>query len=305
MAFHAKIAQSMIEGFGRSLIDILLNVPQKIILNQKHIVDDEMLQIGGVIPTALIFLSRLGVDCTLHTALANDYFGKMTASFITQEKVKLAVIEKPGVSPIAAVLVEKPSGNRTGFYNLGMFAKLSSKDIDSIQFASKSKFLLLDCHNVDCTESLIKKAKKEKLTTILDLGSCKKNVDKLIAAVDVAIIPESFRHLYFPNTSPELVAMKLHRTGPKVCVVTAGEKGSFIASQNKVFFQPAYKVKAVDTNGAGDVFMGGFTYGLIKKWPLKQVAEFAAAAAALACTRFGKMQAIPTELEINKLINNG
>jgi hypothetical protein len=42
----------MIAGFGLALVDILLNVSGKIILNQKHVVSNELLQIGGVVPTA-------------------------------------------------------------------------------------------------------------------------------------------------------------------------------------------------------------------------------------------------------------
>lgn len=85
--------------------------------------------------------------------------------------------------------------------------------------------------------------------------------------------------------------------------MTLGEKGSYIAGKGKVFHQPAYKVKAIDTNGAGDVFMGGFTYGLVKHWSLEKAARFAAAAAAITCTKFGKIQAmLKSEEEIIGLI---
>ncbi len=295
----------MIEGFGLALVDILLNVPKKIVLNQKHLVSDQIFQIGGVIPTALIFLDRLGISCRFHTALADDNFGTMIKQFLNGSKVNLKVILKAGNSPCAVVTVEQPTGNRTGFYNLGVFADLSTKGVKTLNFQPETKFLLLDTHNLACSKALLEKAKKENLTTFLDLGTYKNGAQELIKAADVIFIPEVFRRAIFPRLRPAQAALKLQKLGPKIAIVTLGEKGSHIASLGKVFHQPAYKVKAVDTNGAGDVFMGGFAYGLVKGWPLKKTARFAAAAAALTCTKFGKIQSIPkSESAVLNLINS-
>jgi len=286
----------MIEGFGLTQVDILLNVPQKIILNQKHIVTEQIFQIGGVIPTALIFLSRLGIDCQLHTTLADDNFGKMITQWLKSEKVKLDPIRtKTKSSPSAVVVVEQPTGNRSGFYNLGGIADLNLHDLNQIKFLPKSKFLLLGRHNPVLIQALIKKAKHEGLITLLDLGSYQKEAANLAKTADVV----------FVSGQVQTEALKLLQSGSKICVVTQGEKGCFVASQGKIFHQPAFRVKAVDTNGAGDVFMGGFTYGLINGWPLKKTAQFASAAAAMACTKFGKIKSIPrSTTEINRLIDS-
>lgn len=37
----------------------------------------------------------------------------------------------------------------------------------------------------------------------------------------------------------------------------------------------AFRVKRVDTTGAGDAFAGGFIYGLLQGWPLERVLDFA------------------------------
>lgn len=286
----------MIEGFGLTQVDILLNVPQKIILNQKHIVTEQIFQIGGVIPTALIFLSRLGIDCRLHTTLADDNFGKMITQWLKSEKVKLDPIRtKTKSSPSAVVVVEQPTGNRSGFYNLGGIADLNLHALNQVKFRPKSKFLLLGRHNPVLIRALIKKAKREGLITLLDLGSYQKEAVNLAKTADVV----------FVSGQVQTEALKLLQSGPKICVVTQGEKGCLVASGGKIFHQPAYKVKAVDTNGAGDVFMGGFTYGLINGWPLQKTAQFASAAAAITCTKFGKIKSIPqSTAEINRLIDS-
>jgi len=293
----------MIAGFGLALVDILLNVPGKIILNQKHVVSQEMLQIGGVVPTALIFLSRLGLDCNFHSAGTQDSLGKLISNFLSSEKVKFEPIKKNGETPTAAVVVEQSTGKRTGFYHLGAFVDLTVKDMDQIKFKPGSKFLLIDAHNFDCSQALAKKARSLGLTVLLDLGSYKKSAEKLIKEADVVFVPEAFCQAIAPGQDPAQVAVKLQRQGPKICVVTMGESGSYVASRGQVFHQSAVKVKAIDTNGAGDVFMGAFTYGLAKNWPLPKTARFAAAAAAITCTQFGKIQAMPeSEREIFKAV---
>ena len=130
----------MIEGFGLALVDILLNVPGKIILNQKHVVSKELLQIGGVIPTALIFLCRLGLNCNFRSVATQDSLGKLIDTFLTSEKVNFAPIRKTGATPTAAVVVEQSTGKRTGFYHLGVFADLTVKDMELISIKSSSVF---------------------------------------------------------------------------------------------------------------------------------------------------------------------
>ena len=51
-------------------------------------------------------------------------------------------------------------------------------------------------------------------------------------------------------------------------VITLGEMGSKAITKDKEYYQPAFKVKVVDTTGAGDAFSAGFIYGLMKNLPL-------------------------------------
>src|SRR5206468_731176 len=68
---------------------------------------------------------------------------------------------------------------------------------------------------------------------------------------------------------------------------------------------PAFKVHAVDTTGAGDIFHGGFIYGLLQNWPLDQIMTFANAAAGLNCTHLGARARIPPLFEILQLADSG
>jgi ribokinase len=71
-----------------------------------------------------------------------------------------------------------------------------------------------------------------------------------------------------------------------------------IDSAGSVFHQQAFKMDAVDTTGCGDVFHGGYIYGLLQNWEIKQTVRFAAACAALKTRALGGRTAIPDLPEV-------
>lgn len=90
----------------------------------------------------------------------------------------------------------------------------------------------------------------------------------------------------------------------QVVVVTAGEAGAWWTSRSRpgLHHSPAYRVDAVDTNAAGDVYHGAFAVALAGSRSLDDVLTFAAAAAALKCTRPGGRTAVPTRADVDRFL---
>lgn len=106
------------------------------------------------------------------------------------------------------------------------------------------------------------------------------------------------------------------RCGIPLLLVTRGRNGChyrFGASSGDV---PAFSVRAVDTTGAGDSFMGAFLYQLtlllkpgepmnrLQEEQLQQMLRFACAAAAFCTTRSGAMDALPALPDVLELFRN-
>jgi sulfofructose kinase len=70
-------------------------------------------------------------------------------------------------------------------------------------------------------------------------------------------------------------------------------------------YASAYRIEAVDTTGAGDIFHAGFIYGLLQGWPLQRQLDFACAAAALNCTAVGARGGIQSVESIERLMAAG
>ncbi len=65
---------------------------------------------------------------------------------------------------------------------------------------------------------------------------------------------------------------------------------------------PSFRLDAIDTTGAGDVFHGGYIFGILKGWSLQDTLRFATAFAALKCREVGGRKGIPTLSEVMDFI---
>jgi sugar/nucleoside kinase (ribokinase family) len=90
---------------------------------------------------------------------------------------------------------------------------------------------------------------------------------------------------------------------PAFLAATRGPRGTiWLDEAGELEETPAFPVQAVDTLGAGDVFHGAFTLGLAEGAEVREALRFAAAAAALKCTRHGGGMAAPQRVEVEELL---
>jgi ribokinase len=66
----------------------------------------------------------------------------------------------------------------------------------------------------------------------------------------------------------------------------------------------SFKVKAVDSTAAGDVFNGALASALSQELDLLDAIRFAIAAAAISVTRLGAQPSVPTRKEIEKMLKS-
>ncbi|ACJ75149.1 ribokinase [Thermosipho africanus TCF52B] len=96
---------------------------------------------------------------------------------------------------------------------------------------------------------------------------------------------------------------KLKSLGVKKLIVKLGSKGVIYFEGDKRIEIPSFKVKAVDTTAAGDVFNGAFVVALHENLDIKKSLEFASAAAALSVTKKGAQNSIPSRKEVENFLN--
>ncbi len=84
-----------------------------------------------------------------------------------------------------------------------------------------------------------------------------------------------------------------------------GGRGSLVVTADSHFYTvPAFSVEVVDTTAAGDAFTAALAVASGRGEPLRDAARFANAAGALACSKFGAQQAMPSAGEVRMLMDD-
>ncbi|MEH2489608.1 sugar kinase [Bradyrhizobium sp. AZCC 2230] len=135
-------------------------------------------------------------------------------------------------------------------------------------------------------------------------------VDRAMALTDGLLTAAS--HLLFSSEQVQETAgvaddgealKRLAGLTPAFLAATRGPNGTIWLNEAGTLEEtPAFPVEAVDTLGAGDVFHGAFTLRLTEGGGLRDALRFAAAAAALKCTRHGGGLAAPQRIEVEELL---
>ena len=102
----------------------------------------------------------------------------------------------------------------------------------------------------------------------------------------------------------EEAASILHRKGVPIVIITMGAKGVYLSAPECKKMIKSFKVKAVDSTAAGDVFNGALATALSQELGLLEAIRFAIAAAAISVTRLGAQPSVPTRKEIEKMLKS-
>ncbi len=123
----------------------------------------------------------------------------------------------------------------------------------------------------------------------------------LKAVKHVDIIKLSIEEAKLFHENPEITCSMFLREGVRICIVTLGKEGVFVLTSKEEIKLPGVEVKeVVDETGAGDVFMGGMLYSMLKGKSLQDSLLTGEAAAAASLKDKG-LKAIPNKKEIEEI----
>jgi len=254
---------------------------------------------GGPVATALVALSRLGVRCRFCGVTGDDTAGMKIRDSLKQEGIDVIKLIKRGQSrsQLAFIVIEKQTAKRTIFWTRPSGTPLRKHDLGTT-FLKGVTFLLLDGLMKDASLHAVKKAKEANIPVMLDAGRARPGMLEIARQSDYVVASEDFARDLGWNLNKKALRKEKERLGVRALTVTTGKRGSITVSRNSAFNTPAFKIQAVDTTGAGDVFHGGYIYGLLKGWEIRDTVLFASAVAAMKCMKIGGRSGIPNLREV-------
>ncbi len=115
-------------------------------------------------------------------------------------------------------------------------------------------------NNLDAVELFLRRARNESIPTILNPAPANALSPDWQGFVDILIPNEHEARLIFKTTSLSKI-VSLH---PNRVVITLGDQGAMFHDGTREILVPAKKINVVDTTGAGDSFVAGFSSSYFK-----------------------------------------
>ncbi|RDB36050.1 adenosine kinase [Spirobacillus cienkowskii] len=276
-------------GMNKGVMQLVDEATQKNVLQNLGSVKPEV-ELGGSASNALRGMAILGAKTSYSSTVGDDAYGRAFAKRLDELSIENRLSIVDGVHTGTCLVVVTPDGERTLNTNLGacLLYKPSYVPFDDI---AKSKIFfstgyMLDSQNqIDALSAAIDHALLNDVKVAFDVAD--PFVIKRHGRARIMSLLEK-THLVFLNAeeanillekSPEAAALELAKF-IQISVVKDGEKGAYIAYDGKVIFIPAKKVEVADTTGAGDMFAGGFMFGLCRGLNLEQSGQIATLLAA-------------------------
>jgi sugar/nucleoside kinase (ribokinase family) len=300
------MAANKIIGVGHCMVDYFGLLPRYPDIAGTAEIAEFSQQSGGAATTALATLAIFGVETRFVGKTSDDHFGRHIRAGLDGLGVdtSLVVIEPDKVTPFTFSAVEMVEGRRTVFWSRGNVSPLDADDVDIEAALSDTKALLCDGTQPQLQVELARAAQAKEIPVVVDAGAGRPGIEALIRCSDTLVISERIALEVAPASELDQSLRGLQKLGPARCVITLGAEGAIgIDQQGEVHEEPAFRVDVKDTTGAGDVFLGAFTYALAKDWALAKAMRFASIAAGLTCKKLGARAGIPRLEEVLGLLD--
>lgn len=283
-------------GLGSATLDTIGLVPHLPHVDEVMPLAGLTRQGGGPVAQALVALARLGATTGFVGRVGDDAIGAEIRAGLAAEGVEVTHLQhEPGaISSQAIILVDQPTGKRSICFARGNTGDVVV-DADTLAYLCSGRYLHLDGRSPSAALAAARAARRAGVRVCVDAGhgAITEHLMPLVETAHVVIAAERFVLGALPGSDLHSGAARLLELGPEIVVVTSGEQGCYTRTRDAEFTTAAFTVDVVDTTGAGDVFHGGYLYGLLQDWDLATTAEFASAVAALKCTQLGGRAAIP------------
>lgn len=205
------------------------------------------------------------------------------------------------VNGYAMIQVDKNGENSIIVYG-GSNREIKESEIDEVLSHFTDKDYLLLQNEINNIPYIIKAASKRGMKIAINAAPITPEIkDYPLELVDYLIINETEGYGLSGKKEPDEIIAELSKRYPKAAIIlTLGSKGVVVYEKDKKAAFPSYDVKAVDSTGAGDTFIGYFLTEVERGKSAEDAALFASKASALSVTKKGASEAIPSRSEVEK-----
>ena len=265
---------------------------------------------GGKGANQAVGAARAGGQVIFIARVGQDMFGEQAVAGLVKDGINADHVTRDKTSPsgVALIFVAKDGENSIAVAG-GANANLSNADVRKAKaaFAGASVLVMQLETPLESVQAAADLAAKAGVRVILNPAPAQPLPDKLLKCVSILTPNETEAELLTgiavsDAATAAAAAAKLCVRGVQTVIITLGARGAYVATESGGQLVPGFKVKAVDTTAAGDIFNGALAVAIAEGKPLELAVRFANAAAAISVMRLGAQPSAPTRREIERFL---
>jgi len=268
-------------------------------------------------PNQAVEAALCGCDVYLISKIGGDPFAQLVKTCLAEYKVNtdyvsIAEAKNTGI----VVTLVNSAGENADCYYAGANMALGPRDIEAAESIMSEADVCLIHGGLpqDAIVEAIRSARVHGKKVILNparpleiRGQVSSDLPMEYFSVDI-IIPnldeaaDITDHSTAGMRHAKLIGSDLVARGVKYAVITMGKRGCMVVDRDGADQIPAFEVELVDQTGRGDAFTGALAAYCAIEDDVRGAVKFASAAGALACTKFGSIESMPTRADIIQLL---
>jgi ribokinase len=265
---------------------------------------------GGKGANQAVAAARAGGKVTFISRVGSDMFGDQALKGFEKDGMDVSYISRDDNEPsgVALIFIGENGENSIGVAS-GANAKILPLNLQNLEsLLSDGDILLMQLEiPVETIEYAANIASRKNVKIILNPAPAQHLSDELLKKVSIITPNETEAEILTGikvsnDDDAKKAADILKKKGVETVIITLGSRGAFVFNDKFSGLVPSFKVKAVDTTAAGDVFNGAFTVALSEGKSIKDAVLFGNAAAALSVTKLGAQPSAPHKNEIENML---
>jgi len=309
-------------GCGSMVVDLFYRTPRIIRADEKILLRAhtasaaiERTQVGGLVLNHLGWGRILGLKTGIFGKMGDDRNGEFLRDGMDRLGIRHHLTFDGTASAFANIFVDA-NGDRAIYMARGATGELTPAEVRSRHgaFIRRANLVSTEISQLPIRTvlAILLFARTHSIPTVLDvdvppsdaigsLGTRAELERALKLAVWLKPSKAAAREIVTGNGRDTLKMAEAIRAryGNRAVIITEGDKGCSIAARDTSVRVPAFKIKQIDSTGAGDAFLAGIFAGLRLGMPWDKTGRLANAAGAVAVTRLG---AFPSGFEVREEI---
>ncbi|WP_256806441.1 ribokinase [Bradyrhizobium sp. Bra64] len=268
---------------------------------------------GGKGANQAVAAARLGAGTTLIGRLGQDSFGAELRTFLGDQGIDLGYLQQTPQAHTGTAIITVAEADNTIVVIPGANSLLSAEDVRVVPLVQGDVAVSQFEIPLPTIAAFFHRAREAGAITLLNPAPAQKMSSELLALVDILVLNETELGFFAGAELSEsdeaariiAVARQLQARDDQTICVTLGKRGLLALAGRDELAVPGRVVKAVDTTGAGDCFVGALAAQLADGAPLRAALAYANIAASISVQRMGAGPSMPTAAEVAAVLSAG